>query len=162
MLARGSAGRSLLRLHFPRPFPHDHCARCARHQNTAMTAYISHTSIDCTNAFELATWWKQALGYEDLPGDALAPGEPECMIVSRTCHQLLFIEVPERKQTKNRIHFDLRPSQRSRDAEVEHLISLGASQVADFRNADGTGWVVLQDPEGNEFCVLRSEAELSE
>lgn len=124
-----------------------------------MTAYISHTSVDCANAFELAEWWKEVLGYSDVPGDPNEPGEVECMIVSPRGHRLLFIEVPERKQVKNRIHFDLRPSNRTRDEELTRLRSLGATQVADHRNPDGTGWVTLSDPEGNEFCVLRSETE---
>jgi predicted enzyme related to lactoylglutathione lyase len=75
--------------------------------------------------------------------------------------QLLFIEVPEGKQVKNRVHFDLRPTDRTRDEEIERVLGLGATQVADRRNADGTGWVVLTDPEGNEFCILRSEAEIA-
>jgi hypothetical protein len=73
---------------------------------------------------------------------------------------VLFIEVPEAKQVKNRIHFDLRPIDRTRDEEIERVLALGATQVADLRNDDGTGWMVLVDPEGNEFCILRSEREL--
>ena len=127
-----------------------------------MTAYISHTSVDCQNAYELSEWWKQVLGYVDIEDDPNEPGHEECMILSPTTgHHLLFIEVPEAKQVKNRIHFDLRPSERTQDAEVQHLIGLGAQVVADRRgiHGEGSGWVVLADPEGNEFCVLRSEAE---
>jgi hypothetical protein len=53
------------------------------------------------------------------------------------------------------------PTERTRDEEVEHLKGLGANQVADHRDIrnDGTGWVVLADPEGNEFCILRGDAE---
>ncbi len=123
---------------------------------------IVTTTIDCANAYELSQWWKGVLGYVDLEDDPNKPGHVECLILSpQTGHRLLFIEVPDTKQVKNRIHFDLRPQQRSRDEEVEHLISLGARQVADLRDirGDGTGWVVLADPEGNEFCVLRGEAE---
>lgn len=84
------------------------------------------------------------------------------MIFSRDGkHRLLFIEVPEPKQIKNRIHFDLRPVEGSRDDELSRLIELGATTAADRRNADGTGWVVLADPEGNEFCILRSNAEVT-
>jgi hypothetical protein len=74
---------------------------------------------------------------------------------------LLFIEVPDAKRGKNREHLDLRPTDRSRDEEVERLLAIGASHLADHRDirGDGTGWVVLADPEGNEFCILRSEAE---
>ena len=76
-------------------------------------------------------------------------------------HPLLFIEVPEGKSVKNRIHFDLRPSDGTRDEELERLLGLGATQVDDQRNdGPGTGWVVLADPEGNEFCILRASDEV--
>lgn len=74
--------------------------------------------------------------------------------------RLLFIEVPDAKQVKNRVHLDLKPSQGvTRELELERLLSLGAGEVADRRRPDGSGWVVLADPEGNEFCILRSDAE---
>lgn len=127
-----------------------------------MTSFISHTSIDCRNAYELSEWWKQVLDYVDIEGDPNEPGHEECMIQRPDRgHQVLFIEVPEGKQVKNRIHFDLRPTDRTRDEEVARLLAAGATQVDDKREVrgDGTGWVVLADPEGNEFCILRSEAE---
>ncbi|MGH3360341.1 MAG: VOC family protein [Nocardioidaceae bacterium] len=76
-------------------------------------------------------------------------------------HTMLFIEVPESKSVKNRIHFDLRPADLSQAAEVERLIGIGATEVADHRGiyGPGSGWVTLADPEGNEFCILKSEAE---
>jgi hypothetical protein len=94
------------------------------------------------------------------PDDPNEPGHEECMIFStdgRT--RLLFIEVPEGKQVKNRVHFDLRPIDATREEEVARLIGLGAAEVADHRRSDGSGWVTLADPEGNEFCVLRSDSE---
>lgn len=72
---------------------------------------------------------------------------------------MLFIEVSNAKQLKNRVHLDLKPAQGTRDEELVRLLALGAREVEDLRNADGTGWVVLADPEGNEFCILRSDAE---
>jgi predicted enzyme related to lactoylglutathione lyase len=51
------------------------------------------------------------------------------------------------------------PTSATRDDEVQRLRAVGAAQVDDQRRPDGTGWVVLADPEGNEFCVLRSDAE---
>lgn len=128
-----------------------------------MTSFISHTTIDCANAYELSTWWKQLLGYEDLPDDPNEPGHEECMIQRPDGgHQLLFIEVPDAKQGKNRLHFDLRPSERTRDDEVAWALSIGATEVDDQRNryGPGVGWVVMADPEGNEFCILRSAAEI--
>ncbi|TNM36577.1 VOC family protein [Nocardioides albidus] len=130
-----------------------------------MTSYVSHTTVDCADAFALSEWWKQVLGYADLPDDPNEPGHEECMIRDPDSgHQVLFIEVPDRKSAKNRLHFDLRPRSGTRDEEVERLLEYGATQVADHRgiHGAGTGWVVLADPEGNEFCILRSDAELAE
>ena len=125
-----------------------------------MTSFISHTSVDCADAYELSRWWQAVLDYVEDPDDPNEPGHEECFIFSRDrTHRVLFIEVPESKQVKNRIHFDLRPVDGTRDAELARLIELGAAVVADRRYADGTGWVVLADPEGNEFCILRSNAE---
>ncbi|MGD9957838.1 VOC family protein [Nocardioides sp.] len=127
-----------------------------------MTSFIAHTSLDCAHAFTLSEWWKQVLDYVDLPDDPNEPSHPECMIQSRDgAHQVLFIEVPDAKTVKNRLHFDLRPATGTRDEEVARLIALGATQLDDLRDhyGPGVGWVVLADPEGNEFCVLRSVAE---
>jgi hypothetical protein len=63
------------------------------------------------------------------------------------------------KHGKNRLHLDLVPTDRTRDEEIERVLGLGATEVADRRNPDGTGWMVLADPEGNEFCIVRSDAE---
>jgi glyoxalase superfamily protein len=66
---------------------------------------------------------------------------------------IIFLPVPEGKSTKNRLHLDLRPSDQA--AEVERLIERGARRV-DIGQASECTWVVLADPEGNEFCVLRA------
>jgi hypothetical protein len=129
----------------------------------SMSCFVSHTSVDCRNAYELSEWWKPVLGYVDLEDDPNEPGHEECMILDPDSgHRLLFIEVPEAKEVKNRLHLDLRPRERSREEEVAGLLEHGATEVADHRGiyGPGTGWVVLADPEGNEFCVLRSETEL--
>jgi hypothetical protein len=55
---------------------------------------------------------------------------------------------------KNRVHLDLRPADGTREQEVERILALGASQLADHRRPDGSGWITLADPEGNEFCIL--------
>jgi len=128
-----------------------------------MTSFIAHTAVDCGNAYELSEWWKQVLEYVDNPDDPNEPGHTECWIQRPDGgHPLLFIEVPEGKQVKNRIHFDLRPNAGTRDQEVERLVGIGATVVADHSDihGPGIGWVTLGDPEGNEFCVLRSLAEI--
>jgi hypothetical protein len=66
---------------------------------------------------------------------------------------------PEPKVVKNRAHIDIRAGLR-RDEEVERLIGLGASLFADHREPDGSGFVVLADPDGNEFCVERGERDM--
>jgi hypothetical protein len=127
-----------------------------------MASYVSHTTVDCADACALSRWWQAVLDYSEDPDDPNEPGDEECMIYSADGrHRLLFIEVPDMKQVKNRIHLALRPVEGTRDAELARLTELGAAVVADRRNADGTGWAVLADPEGNEFCILRSEAEVT-
>jgi len=124
-----------------------------------MTAYIAHTTVDCADAYRLSEWWKQVLGYVDLEDDPNEPGHEECLIRSpETGHRLLFIEVPDVKQVKNRLHLDLRPAPpATRESELDRLQGLGATVVDDRRLENGRGWVVLADPEGNEFCILRAE-----
>lgn len=129
-----------------------------------MTLLVSHTTFDCRNAYELSQWWKPVLGYVDLDGDPNLPGHEECMIRDpETGHRLLFIEVPEEKIVKNRVHLDLASREGGRDAETERVRALGAVVVADLRDPDGPGgWVTFADPEGNEFCIVRSEVERRE
>lgn len=57
------------------------------------------------------------------------------------------------------MHLDLQPTEGTRDDGVRRLVALGANMVADRRRPDGSGWVVMADPEGNEFCVERSDEE---
>jgi len=130
-----------------------------------MASFVSHTTVDCRNAYELSEWWKPVLGYVDLEGDPNLPGHEECMIRDpESGHQLLFIEVPDAELPDKRIHFDLRPRERSRDDEVAWVRSHGATEVADHRGiyGPGSGWVIFADPEGNQFCILRSEAEVAD
>ena len=125
-----------------------------------MTSRIRTITFDCLAWEPLVSFWSRALDYDEDPDDPNAPGDPAGYLRSTTGGPgLLFIPVPEGKAVKNRIHLDLVPSDTTRDLEVERLISLGAELYDDHRNDDGTGFVVLRDPEGNELCVLRSEAE---
>ncbi len=119
-----------------------------------MTSSVRHVTIDSADAYRLATFWSQVLGRPVHEDDK--PGDEDALIEAAG---LLFVTVPEPKTVKNRVHLDLQPQDRTRDEEVERLLAVGATLVDDRRNADGTGWVVLADPEGNEFCVERGEAE---
>src|SRR5918999_1438079 len=123
-----------------------------------MTSRISHTTVDSRNAYDQSIWWAEVLGMAEDPDDPNEPGHEECLILTADGHmRVLFIEVPEIKQSKNRLHFDLRPTDLTREQEVDRLVAHGATILADRRRPDGSGWFTLADPEGNEFCVLRGE-----
>ncbi|MBD0711862.1 glyoxalase [Streptomyces sp. CBMA291] len=121
-----------------------------------MTSLVRHVTIDCADAYALASFWAQVLDAEISADDQ--PGDEEVVLDSPGAN-LLFIQVPEPKAAKNRVHLDLQPQDRTRDEEVERLLKLGATLLDDRRNPDGTGWATLGDLEGNEFCVERSRAE---
>ncbi len=126
-----------------------------------MSSHLQNISFDAHDTYAQAMFWDQVLlDFHPDPDNPDSPGDEECGLVGpggRTC--LLFLEVPEAKTVKNRAHLCLTPADRTRDEEVERLLVLGATMFDDRRNDDGTGWAVLADPEGNEFCVLRSDAE---
>lgn len=125
-----------------------------------MVCRVATTTVNCLDAYALSTWWKPVLGYEELPDDPNEPGDEECIIRDpATGHELLFTLVEELQGPDGRWHLDLAPTDRRRDAEVERVLALGAKQVADRRNPDGSGWVVLADPEDNLFCIIRSDEE---
>ncbi|MGQ4418493.1 VOC family protein [Streptomyces sp. SAS_269] len=119
-----------------------------------MTSTIRHVTIASADAYALGSFWSKVLGQPLHEDDH--PGDPEALIEGAG---LLFVTVPEGKTVRNRLHLDLQPQDRTRDEEVERVIALGATLVDDRRRPDGTGWAVLTDPEGNEFCVERSAAE---
>ncbi|MBM7056928.1 MULTISPECIES: VOC family protein [Streptomyces] len=121
-----------------------------------MVSVVQNVAIDCVNAYELARFWSEVTGRPLHPEDE--PGMAETQVMMAEGPMLYFHQVPEAKKGKNRLHLCLRP-QTSREEEVERLLGLGAALVADLRNPDGSGWAVLADPEGNEFCVLRSASD---
>ena len=125
-----------------------------------VTALISHTTFDSLDAYAMSVFWGKVLGFTEDPEDPNEHADKECMIGSADGSQrLLFIEVSDVKQVKNRLHLDLQPAHDTRDQELQRLLGIGARSVDDRRRPDGSGWVVLADPEGNEFCILRSDAE---
>lgn len=114
-----------------------------------MSVAIYSITLDCRNGGELAAFWAKALGREVDPepseffasiGRAKPDGRPVMM----------FIQVPEPKSGKNRLHLDLESNDRG--AEVERLVGLGAS-IHSEHDEWGTRWTTLTDPEGNEFCI---------
>ncbi|MFI6132410.1 VOC family protein [Micromonospora sp. NPDC051141] len=123
-----------------------------------MSAHIHCVTVESDDPYALAGWWGRVLDRERHADDH--PGDPEAVLVSPDGHgpDLLFVEVGERHR-KGAFHLDLQPAEGTRDTEVVRLRELGATLVADRRRPDGSGWVVLADPEGNEFCVCRSTAE---
>jgi hypothetical protein len=125
-----------------------------------MSARINSITFDCVDWTRLVEFWSAATRYREDPNDPNRPGDPSGLLVDPEGRgpALLFIPVPENKIVKNRVHLDLAPDE-PRDQAVARLLELGASLVADHRRPDGAGWVVLADPEGNEFCVERSDAE---
>lgn len=124
-----------------------------------MTARIHNLTVDCRDWRPLVDFWSQAAGLVEDPNNPNEPDDDEGMLMTPHGLNLLFLPVPEAKTLKNRLHLDLVPTDRTRDEEVERLLLLGATLVADHRRDDGTGWATLTDPEGNEFCVERSDAE---
>jgi hypothetical protein len=119
-----------------------------------MASRASNFCIDAADPYAQTLWWDQVL--EDFTIDEsweMKPGDEECGLVGPDDRYLLFLKVPEPKTVKNRMHICLRPTDRDRDSEIERVLGLGATLVDDLRKGD-RGWVVLADPEGNEFCVL--------
>jgi hypothetical protein len=125
-----------------------------------MTISVHSITVDCERWEPLVEFWSQASDFVEDPDDPNNDGDPMGLLVHPERHlQLLFIPVPEPKTVKNRVHLDVVPADGTRDEEVERLVGLGATLVSDHRRPDGSGFVVLADPGGNEFCVERSAAE---
>jgi predicted enzyme related to lactoylglutathione lyase len=121
---------------------------------------LRHITIDAGNPFELAQFWSTVTGWPIADGDV--PGDDEVLVVAPSpVPGLLFIAVPESKSIKNRVHIDWVPTERTRDEEVDRLLTLGATIHEDHRTPEGPGWVTMLDPERNEFCIERSQAERS-
>ena len=106
-------------------------------------------TVDAHDPMALGRWWAEALDWVDVTDEE---GVVEIRPTPDTVPGLLFVPVTEDKAGKNRLHLDLRPD--DDEAEVERLLALGARR-ADIGQGE-VSWTVLIDPEGNEFCVLRS------
>jgi hypothetical protein len=132
-----------------------------------MTSRVTEINVDCTDPAGLAGFWCAALGYSVLEAtDGLVEVGPErgsdaelLEAVRREplAPSIFFARVPEGKTVKNRLHLDLSPVDCTQTEEVARLEDLGARR-ADVGQTGAESWVVMADPEGNEFCVLRSLA----
>jgi predicted enzyme related to lactoylglutathione lyase len=115
-----------------------------------MGVVVKHVTFDCADPRRLAAFWAQVVGGE------VASDLGEFVTVRAEgagVEHLAFGRVPEGKAAKNRVHLDFRAD--DRDAEVDRVVALGAT-VAASRNLGALEWTVLQDPEGNEFCIANS------
>jgi predicted enzyme related to lactoylglutathione lyase len=108
---------------------------------------FSEVCIDANDIHALGQWWATALGW---PSEVTDDGDVVLRPSDGAGPTWLFVAVPDDKVVKNRIHFDFTPD--DQQAEVDRLIELGARHV-DIGQGEQS-WVVLADPEGNEFCVL--------
>jgi hypothetical protein len=114
-----------------------------------MSLEWEQTIVHSRDPASLGRWWQEALRWVVVNDD---PNEFEIRPAPDRLPGLLFAPVPEPKTVKNRLHLDFRPD--DQDQEVERMLGLGASR-ADVGQGQQS-WVVLADPEGNEFCILSS------
>jgi predicted enzyme related to lactoylglutathione lyase len=117
-----------------------------------MASVLREFVIDCADPGRVARFWGEVLGWPVVEVKeglwyASATGEPDAAPPILT-----FVPVPEPKTVKDRIHLDLNPSGCDQAEELERLLALGA-RPADVGQGDAP-WIVLADPEGNEFCLL--------
>jgi catechol 2,3-dioxygenase-like lactoylglutathione lyase family enzyme len=123
-----------------------------------MACRFTELVIDCHDHAMLGAFWSRVLGY-DVTDQSDGPEDHyvELQGPDGAGPTILVVRTPDRKVGKNRLHIDVNATDRSQAEEVERIIALGATP-ADIGQGEQT-WVVLADPEGNEFCVLRSTVE---
>jgi len=112
-------------------------------------AKFTELCVDAADIDALATFWSEVLGWPrtDSYDEVIELADP-----SGATPTLAFAPVPEKKTVKNRLHLDVNPSGCDQAEELERLLGLGATKV-DVGQGEQS-WVVLADPEGNEFCLL--------
>jgi predicted enzyme related to lactoylglutathione lyase len=116
-----------------------------------MAMKFDEICIDAADIHGLAAWWAEVLGWKREPTD---DGDVMLFAPPGSGPNWLFVAVPDDRVVKNRIHFDFRPD--DQQAEVERVIAMGARHV-DIGQKGDESWVVLADPEGNEFCILAAD-----
>lgn len=111
--------------------------------------------IDSTDPVPLAHWWAELLGWRitEEDDDEVVLEPPADSPEDGVSPDILVLRVPEEKTVKDRIHIDLRPDDQA--AEVARAEALGARRI-DIGQSESDTWVVLADPQGNEFCILRA------
>ena len=119
-----------------------------------MASVLHQIAVDCHDAEAQAAWWSRVLDWPAVFDESgfwwiSSDGTEDAAL------GLNFNPVPEGKTVKNRIHLDLNPSGCEQAEELERLLSLGARHK-DIGQGPDVSWVVLEDPEGNEFCLLRT------
>ncbi len=119
-----------------------------------MGSRFTELVIDASDTEQLARFWSAVLGWQPT---GRYQGAVEIAAPAGGGPSLTFVPVPEAKTIKNRLHIDLSPVGCDQDQEVARLIGLGARRL-DVGQGEQT-WVVLADPEGNEFCVLRTRVD---
>jgi predicted enzyme related to lactoylglutathione lyase len=116
-----------------------------------MSLHVAAITFDCSNALTLSGFWSAAVGRPVDDQGEMAASEFFARIPGEGSDPLMmFIQVPEEKIAKNRVHLDMDADDRA--AEVERLVGLGATVIHD-KQEYGMEWTTLADPEGNEFCV---------
>jgi hypothetical protein len=147
--------------------------------NDSRPPYTVQVVVDCAEPHPLADWWAEVLGWEVEPQDeafirsmidqgfatdadtvthkgalvwatGAAIRHPEGL---DHAPRILFMQVPEPKTVKNRVHLDLRTTADPTVAEKERLLALGATEIGSGTQGPTVAWVVLTDPEGNELCL---------
>jgi hypothetical protein len=117
-----------------------------------MGTVVSTIVVDSLNPLQLARWWSDVL---DRPLDETDDPEISLLPLDGVGPEILFVPVPEAKAVKNRLHLDVRPQNGSdQETELRRLLELGARRI-DVGQGPDVSWIVLADPEGNEFCLLR-------
>ncbi|MDG6102152.1 VOC family protein [Dactylosporangium aurantiacum] len=106
--------------------------------------------VDALDPERLGRWWAEVLDHRV---ERVSPQEVVVGSGLEGQPRLIFLRHADAKHAKNRLHLDLRPD--DLDAELERLVNMGARHV-DVGQPDDAAWVVLADPEGNEFCILRT------
>jgi hypothetical protein len=120
-----------------------------------MSLQLANISFDCTDALVVGGFWSAVLGHDLDPDGSADFTSVGLSGTTQSTPAWLFMSVPEGKSAKNRMHVDLTSA--DRQVEVDRLVGLGATHVRDVEEW-GHSWTVLQDPEGNEFCVAQEAA----